>query len=428
VVATFTSTDTEAQINLVDTTGSAQIRSRNDFRFYVNGGTPLRAMDIASNNDISFYEDTGTTPKFFWDASAENITINHEASSLNGLAIKNTTSSGVTTGAGLTLHAYDGSSTIQMGGMFVSNSTWSYGTYSPNQLNIGGSGSGGVRVATAVAPITFHTGNANAGLSVERMRIDASGNVIVGGSAQAEATSVTLNPQGYILAKSSHQPAAFFDRDNSDGEIVTFRKQGTPVGSIGAEGGDLTIGNADTGLQFVNTSQIIRPQNLTTNAAVDAQVSLGQSAYRFKDLHLSGGVYLGGTGAANLLDDYEEGTFTPTLSATSSGTITEATQVGTYTKIGRVVTCNIDISVTSVSSPLGYLSIGSLPFASTVTAAASLYGHLFTDNNGFIEGSLGVSSTDISISEFVNGDRTTGFAANVQAGTVIQATIVYQAT
>ena len=34
---------------------------------------------------------------------------------------------------------------------------------------------------------------------------------------------------------------------------------------------------------------------------------------RFKDLYLSGGVYLGGTGAANKLDDYEEGTWTPTL-------------------------------------------------------------------------------------------------------------------
>jgi hypothetical protein len=65
------------------------------------------------------------------------------------------------------------------------------------------------------------------------------------------------------------------------------------VGSIGTEGGDLTIGNADTGLQFVNTSQIIRPQNLTTNAAIDAQVDLGQSAYRFKDLYLSGGARLG---------------------------------------------------------------------------------------------------------------------------------------
>ena len=51
VVASFESTDTEAQINLVDTTGSAQIRSRNDLRFYVNGGN-TRAADIDSSGRL----------------------------------------------------------------------------------------------------------------------------------------------------------------------------------------------------------------------------------------------------------------------------------------------------------------------------------------------------------------------------------------
>jgi hypothetical protein len=37
-------------------------------------------------------------------------------------------------------------------------------------------------------------------------------------------------------------------------------------------------------------------------------LDIGDSAARFKDLYLSGGVYLGGTVAANHLDDYEEGT------------------------------------------------------------------------------------------------------------------------
>jgi hypothetical protein len=40
----------------------------------------------------------------------------------------------------------------------------------------------------------------------------------------------------------------------------------------------------------------------------------------FKDLYLSGGVYLGGTGAANLLDDYEEGTWTPAFTNIGTGT------------------------------------------------------------------------------------------------------------
>jgi hypothetical protein len=39
----------------------------------------------------------------------------------------------------------------------------------------------------------------------------------------------------------------------------------------------------------------------------DASLDLGAAGVRFKNLYLSGGVYLGGTGSANYLDDYEEG-------------------------------------------------------------------------------------------------------------------------
>jgi hypothetical protein len=82
LVATFQSTDTEAQIALVDTTGTSTIRARNDFRFHVNNAaTP--ALKIDSNNDISFYEDTGTTAKLFWDASAESLGIGTSSPNAN---------------------------------------------------------------------------------------------------------------------------------------------------------------------------------------------------------------------------------------------------------------------------------------------------------------------------------------------------------
>ena len=48
------------------------------------------------------------------------------------------------------------------------------------------------------------------------------------------------------------------------------------------------------------------------------------------------------TAAANALDDYEEGTFTPVVTA-SSGSATYSTQTGTYTKIGNVVTINVAV-------------------------------------------------------------------------------------
>ena len=77
-------------------------------------------------------------------------------------------------------------------------------------------------------------------------------------------------------------------------------------------------------------------------------------------------IRLGGTGTANAISDYEEGTFEATLGPSTSGTITINTNEDTlsYTKIGRKVTIIGAFSVSSVSSPVGtFFSIDNLPFA-----------------------------------------------------------------
>jgi hypothetical protein len=70
---------------------------------------------------------------------------------------------------------------------------------------------------------------------------------------------------------------------------------------------------------------------------------------------------------ANTLDDYEEGTFTPAISGTTSaGTGTYTTQFGRYTKVGRVVTCDITITWTAHTGT-GNLEIDGLPFSVLTT-------------------------------------------------------------
>jgi hypothetical protein len=64
---------------------------------------------------------------------------------------------------------------------------------------------------------------------------------------------------------------------------------------------------------------------------------------------------------ANTLDDYEEGTWTPTF-AFGGGSATYTTRTGTYTKVGRLVTVQILIVTNTVSSPSNTLEITSLPF------------------------------------------------------------------
>ena len=74
-----------------------------------------------------------------------------------------------------------------------------------------------------------------------------------------------------------------------------------------------------------------------------------------------------GTGTSELLDDYEEGVYTATLTPATGGTITITTTGNelAYTKIGRLVYINGMIIIDSVSSPVGASVELNLPFASS---------------------------------------------------------------
>jgi hypothetical protein len=71
-----------------------------------------------------------------------------------------------------------------------------------------------------------------------------------------------------------------------------------------------------------------------------------------------------GTGTSELLNDYEEGDFTPTvIGTTTAGTATYGRQTGRYTKVGRLVTFSIDLDW-SGGTGTGNLRFSGLPFTS----------------------------------------------------------------
>ena len=97
------------------------------------------------------------------------------------------------------------------------------------------------------------------------------------------------------------------------------------------------------------------------------------------DIYLSGGVFLGGTGSANKLTDYEFGTFTPT-----SPTVSFSASTGSYTKIGRQVFYEIDVTLPSTSSGVQFL-IDGMPFSNASKGGAFIKyttnGTVITFNN-----------------------------------------------
>jgi hypothetical protein len=122
----------------------------------------------------------------------------------------------------------------------------------------------------------------------ERMRIDSSGNLLVGKTNNALANDgVVVRGGGEILATNTSDLSANFNRLSTDGAIVGFYKDGSTVGSIGASVGDLTIyGTASGHSGFRFTSGGIAPVDNTGSLSADS-VDIGQSSWKFRDIYLS---------------------------------------------------------------------------------------------------------------------------------------------
>ena len=117
----------------------------------------------------------------------------------------------------------------------------------------------------------------------------------------------------------------------------------------------------------------------------------------------------------NTLDDYEEGEFTVTMVASSSGTITVNTSNNTmaYTKNGRDVKIQGLIIMSGVSSPIGVPTIEGLPFTSMASTEGSGFSSLSIRGNDLAAGAItsmvgyiAPSVTNITIGFFEAGSTT----------------------
>ena len=369
-----------------------------------NSGAKER-LRISHDGNLSLYEDTGTTPKFFWDASAESLgigtsTVNadlHLGAASPHIDIGPSTGNrgkigyntnnvyiGSTSGTGEihfknNIGSTDAPNASGDTKMVIADSGVGIGTSSPFSVN-----GTNLEVSDALYSRLILDSTAGTRYSIqslndsslgiydldadsERLRIDSSGNLLVGKSTTAiETAGINLFGTGRIIATADEDDVVVLNRKTSDGDIAVFKKDGATVGSIGTVGGVLTIGNGDTGLLFSGSGDYITPRNATTQAGRDAAIDLGTASDRFKDLYLSGGVVFGTTGGAvssKTLDDYEEGTWTPayTGSSTSPTGITQFVDAR-YAVVGRAVHCVLHTYMSAFTGGSGDVRIN-LPFA-----------------------------------------------------------------
>jgi hypothetical protein len=262
----------------------------------------------------------------------------------------------------------------------------------------------------------------------ERMRITSTGEVLVGGT-----TSISANPGALTVQRTDSPPGInIFRNDTSVADAQA-------IGGIYFYGSD-TTSNTPTQLAFVtapasgthaagdNPTDLVfgtTPDNTETVAEAGRITQSG--AYVLKGGILNpGGVGItfpatqSASSNANTLDDYEEGTWTPTLaSGFSTAPTGYSAQTGNYVKIGKVVYFTFAIDADGAVASAGNLEIGGLPFTvSSAEGFATIYYQAsFNTNTGDIY-AAGNGTTRVKV--FSNaGNARAGNAAGVNINNLI---------
>jgi hypothetical protein len=358
--------------------------------------------DTTANN----FAVTGTFTSRGIDDNADAVAITIDSSENVGIGSISPTSlgTGITT---LELKGNSASQTDRAGGIRFERYD---GTYAGAIYNADGA----FKHDSGAYPMLFVTN------SSEAMRIDSSGNLLVGKTSADNGATVGVELRGDIsklyVTDSASSPL-IANRLTSDGNIAVFQKDGSTVGSIGAHTGDIYIASATDALKIDDNA---RPAS-TTGGTNDAAMDLGTSGSRWKDLYLSGGVYLGGTGSANYLDDYEYGTWTPSMNS-YSGSVTSH---GEYFKVGDMVTASFSITLDGTTDASAW-RIANLPFNWDNTVGGSWGGCITKQDAGLDGHSFQVVTTnDVLIYNSSGGTRS---YTNVGVNSNIRGVVTYKAT
>jgi hypothetical protein len=206
---------------------------------------------------------------------------------------------------------------------------------------------------------------------------------------------------------------------NSAGAISSIRSYATATYNTGNVEGDMRFyvsnGSTPTGALLSG--------NEHTRLTKDGYLRLAGGGIQFN----------GDTAGANALDDYEEGTFTPTVEGSSTaGSGTYGTRQGTYTKIGNLVTINVWIHWTAHTGT-GDMLLANFPFTSIGTTnyrASGAFGWvdgLTLSANNIATMAITPSATKASVTQYPAG----GGAANsvsMDSAVNLHYTMTYQTT
>ncbi len=180
----------------------------------------------------------------------------------------------------------------------------------------------------------------------------------------AFAADPATGSAGAVYYNTVQKVLKVYDADSSTWKVAyaDASQVGYEHASSGLEATDL-----QEAVDELNTKKITRPTS--TDKAIPrfsgTSGNLQNSGVTIDDSGniTPAGIFLGGVGNANLLDDYEEGTFTPTVyGIPTAGSCTYGEQYGTYRVVGSLVFIDIILGWSNHTGA-GDTTIGGLPFA-----------------------------------------------------------------
>jgi hypothetical protein len=279
-------------------------------------------------------------------------------------------------------------------------------------------------VVTNAGNVGIGTTSPTAGLAVGEY-----GSLFSAGSQYYQPTGNVFSALGFARANQDNWFGMQGSYDSNSGSAnlllqANFRDVGSQAGHyIGSKAttfglSDLIIGKLQTNTG-VNTPPILVEQ-----------VRLTSDGY-FRLASGTGGIQFNGdTAAANALDDYEEGQWTPVFVAGTSGTITTGGVSGRYTKVGNLVTCTGYANISSVLLPVGELRIDGLPFITGTASDSGIsvfaYGFANITAVSTYQGFIPPGLTYAIVRGFINGDQVPNIGANLQSSAGMIFTITYR--
>ena len=322
---------------------------------------------------------------------------------LNGSKLLNATDVTVTSGSSVVLAS--GATTGDVVDIVA------YGTFSVASLNADNLDSGTVpsaRITGAYTGITNLTMTGDLTVDTNTLFVKSSTNK-VGIGTTTPLENLTVESSSFPIVAISNNSAT----NPTNGVALDLIERNTSSVVFGESGcygfRQFLDGNA-------NRFDIISGNQATTNTRLSIERDTGnigigttspsQALDVVGSIEVSDGIYIGGTAAANKLDDYEEGTWTPTL---ENGVVSYTSQTGQYIKIGKLVYFQGTIVLSSNNTAdTSSVRIGSLPFTIDTTNESALFtmdasGSTLFDNYHNVGGAGFTSPNNINIGDTSNG-------------------------